>query len=293
MTTQRYVDGDRLYAEDFNFYLSMLDMVVSELPNKSDVGHRHEMSDIDGFESVISDIIKGKMDSDGSNYVGSLNLVSPSISSIWTIKKQDGTSVSEKTENTINVENGAVVDYRGTFRYPSPNANEKIPSRCEGSFGSELPQPNNESVELNMGGIDNNKVFSVSLYAPKSGLEVQNNKVVKAEGEETTSTSAKVSFYHLRYYGVSREASVDIKTLKSELSNSRAKTVTFDCSGGKYFYYAYPKTLGKAAWNVGGLAIGMTPTEITITNEYGLSVAYYVYRSENLQTGSSIKAIIS
>lgn len=31
MTTQRYVNGDRLYAEDFNFYLSMLELADTAL----------------------------------------------------------------------------------------------------------------------------------------------------------------------------------------------------------------------------------------------------------------------
>jgi len=50
--------------------------------------------------------------------------------------------------------------------------------------------------------------------------------------------------------------------LSSELNNSKGKTITFDCSGGKYFYYAYPKSLGTSSWNVGGLAFtGYTLTE--------------------------------
>lgn len=249
--------------------------------------------------SVIYDPILGKMRQsdkpeenkymlpDGSNYIPSLALVTPLITSTWVIKNQQGVQQSTSSNNAITVENGAKVDYSGASRCTSVGEGQVAPTVIAGDFG------NTTTGSATAKDIVANKVFKVTYAAPKGGLEVVGTKVVPATGNQTTSAQASVSFAHRRFYGVSIAPNTDITTLATELNNSRAKTVTFDCSGGKYFYYAYPKVLGKAAWNVGGLSIGMTPTEVTITNEYGLSVAYYVYRSDNLQTGSSIKAIIS
>ena len=228
------------------------------------------------------------MRKDGSNYVSSLALVTPIISSSWKIKKQDGTQVSTSTANSITIENGAKVDYSGTSSQPTPSESQTAPTAITGDFGTEASGSKTDTD------ITANKTFRVTFTAPKSGLEVSGTKVVRASGNQKTSASASVAFSHKRYWGTFAEEDVDITKLSKELNNSKAKTIDFNCSGGKYFYYAYPKVLGSTAWKVGGLAFtGYQLTEKTITNEYGLSVTYYVYRSKELQTGSSIKAEIS
>lgn len=233
------------------------------------------------------------MKKDGSNYEGGIALVSPVISSKWTIKNPSTNTSTTDTNNTINLENGAKVDYEGSFRWASASG-KKDPERCAGSFGTTLPANGQNSSKINKSDITTTTSYSVNLYANKGGLEVSGTKVIRATGEDTTSASAKVTFLHRRYWGTSASANVDIKTLSSELNNSKSKTIAFDCSGGKYFYYAYPKTLGNTSWNVGGLAFtGYTRTEEEITNEYGLKVTYYVYRSTNLLTGPNINAVIS
>lgn len=230
----------------------------------------------------------GFMRIDGSNYVASLALVTPVISSSWKIKKQDGTQVSTSTANSITVENGAKVDYAGTSSQPTPSASQTSPTAITGDFGTAASGSKTDTD------IATNKTFKVTYTAPMSGLVVSGSKVVKASGNQQTQASASVSFSHRRYWGTSAEEDVDITALSTELSNSKAKTIDFNCSGGKYFYYAYPKALGTTTWKVGGLAFtGYQRTEKTITNEYGLPVIYYVYRSTELQTGSAINAVIS
>ena len=225
---------------------------------------------------------------DGGNYVSSLALVTPIISSSWIIKKKDGTQVSTSTANSITVENGAKVDYSGTSSQPSPSESQTAPTAISGDFGTVASGSKAETD------ITANKTFRVTYTAPKSGLEVSGTKVVKASGNQQTSASASVAFSHRRYWGSSAETDADITTLTTELSNSKAKTIDFNCSGGKYFYYAYPKVLGTTTWKVGGLAFtGYQLTEKTITNEYGLPVTYYIYRSIEKQTGSAINAVIS
>lgn len=241
------------------------------------------------IDKTLTEQLSKKMNIDGSNYVASLSLVSPSISSLWTIKKQDNTQVTTSTSNNLNVENGAKVDYLGTSSQPTPSASQIAPQAISGDFGTSASGSKEET------NITANKTFRVIYTAPKSGLEVSGTKVVKASGDQQTSASASVAFLHKIYWGVSANSNLeDFSNLDFVLSNNRERTINFDCSGGKYFYYAYPKALGTATWKVGGLAFtGYQLTEKTITNEYGFSVTYYIYRSSNLQTGSSINAEIS
>ena len=268
--------------------------VATALEGKSDLGHTHTPADITGLETTLEEATTNKMNRDGSNYQGSLSLVSPVITSQWTVRKQDGTQVATKTDNAVSLENGAKADYSGTFQYPAADVAHKAPTRCDGSFGMTLPAPATPSATLTKTGLVSNTTLTVSLYAGKSGLEVSDGKVIKATGEDKTSATASVSFYHRRYWGVSADAGTEITSLTSELSNARAKAITFDCSGGRYFYYAYPKALGTATWKVGGFDVSDNVlTETTVTNEYGLAVTYYVYRSKNLLTDPSVNAVIS
>lgn len=239
-------------------------------------------------------INSGYMKKDASNYESDMPIVSPTISSRWVINNPSDGSHKIDYLNSVSVENGAIVTYSGHFVWTS-DVNKKDPTRCDGNYGSNLPLSGVASREKLESNIITNKTYTVNLYAPKSGLEVSGAKIVKASGYDTASASARISFYHRRYWGESADPSIEITDIaNSELSNSKAKTVTFNCSGGKYFYYAYPKALGDSSWNVGGLSFtGYIKSEVTIINEYGKSIEYYVYRSADIQTGSSIKAIIS
>lgn len=274
---------------DDKINISEVQGLDAQLSRKASVSHQHTTSDIEGLEHALDEAANSKMNIDGSNYVASLALVTPIISSSWIIKKQDGTQVSTSTDNNIKVENGAKVDYSGTSSKPAPSASQMDPTAISGDFGTETPGSKEET------NITANKTFKVTYTAPKSGLEVSGTKVVKASGNQKTSASASVAFSHKIYWCASAEPNLeDFSNIAFALSDNRGRTIDFDCSGGKYFYYAYPKALGAATWKVGGLAFtGYQLTEKTITNEYGLPVAYYIYRSSNLQTGSSINAVIS
>lgn len=282
--------ANRSVAEKFeslNLELNSWGGITGDLEDQKDL-HDKLVSLENSIENNIQEISNVKMNIDGSNYVASLALVTPVISSSWIIKKQDGTQSSTSTDNSITVENGAKVDYSGTSSQPTPSESQTAPTAITGDFGTEA---SGSKTETN---ITSNRTFRVTYTAPKSGLEVSGNKVVRASGSQQTAASASVVFSHKRYWGTSAEEDVDITKLSKELSNSKAKTIDFNCSGGKYFYYAYPKALGATSWKVGGLAFtGYQLNEKTITNDYGLSVTYYVYRSKELQTGSSIKAEIS
>lgn len=252
-----------------------------------------ELVSVDPSIEEVKQLINGCMKQDGSNYVGDLTLVTPTITATWTIKDKNNNLIKTDKSTSISVEKGAKVDFNGTFKYSAPSDIQKPPTRCDGSFGNTLPAAGSSSSEITSQGITTTKSFTVNLYANKSGLIVKNNKVLAATGEDSTSATASVTFKHMLYYGASSNASVDVKTLTPELVTSRSKTITFNCSGGKYFYIAYPTELGKATFNIGGLTVGIDPTSTSITNEYGEKIDYYIYRSADLQTGSAIKVIIS
>lgn len=294
--SQKVEDDHVVDLELQSFEDTYMRLLTGQQPLPHDV-FRIFLRQYSGVINNIREKIKNndsKMNRDGSNYTPSLALVVPAITSLWTICRQDGTTLRTSTDNAISVENGAKVNYSGSFSYPAADDAHKAPASCDGAFGTTLPDPATPSATLNRTDITTATTLTANLYAPKSGLEVSAGKVIQATGNDHTAATASVAFLHRRFYGTSANPDADITTLSSELSNSRAKTINFDCSGGKYFYYAYPKTLGTATWKVGGLAFsGYQRTEQTITNEYGLPVTYYIYRSTELQTGSAINSVIS
>lgn len=72
-------------------------------------------------------------------------------------------------------------------------------------------------------------------------------------------------------------------------TNSRL-TNTYDCTGGNYFFIAYPKRFGLYSdVKVNNFAYNdYTITELLIPNSNGYEESYYLYRSNNLLFGSGI-----
>lgn len=227
---------------------------------------------------------------DGSNYKGDLSLVNSSISNIqWNIKKQDDTLVLSSVTSSITVEYGAKVDYYGEWTYANKGENDKLPTSCSGSWGSELPQPE-EVVTLEETGITTTRTFSQTISAPKGGLIIKNNKVVVADQTELDELTVSniVTFKHLMYYGSSDKISLnslsDLQSLnRSEFIanlNDDKEVKNIVCSNN-YAYIAWPKSLGKKIWNVGGLNNQPIEETITITNQYDKDIEYIITRSEN------------
>lgn len=122
----------------------------------------------------------------------------------------------------------------------------------------------------------------------------------------TTTNSTSVNFAKRVYYGVTPLSIVnssDISGASSILQTSTDpdRDITYDCTGGRYFFYAYPKVWGLlnlSNTKVNGLSFSdfsdnsggsqTSPFELTMTNIYGYTEAYYIYKCYNLQNGSSI-----
>lgn len=143
----------------------------------------------------------------------------------------------------------------------------------------------------------NNQKFTFSFY-------YKDNHTVKptTSSVDTYSASVTVTFMHRRFWGVTSTETLSYEqllALSSELSTSRSQERDFNCSGGKYWWFAIPKELcsGIQFTDVGsGLPMTLPPeciSERTITNRFGVQVTYNVYRGEFKQTASSVKIRIS
>lgn len=227
---------------------------------------------------------------DGSNYKGDLSLVNSSISNIqWDIKKQDDTLVSSSVLSSITVEYGAKVDYYGEWKYDDKEENNKLPTSCSGSWGSELPEPE-VVVPFEENDITTSKTFSQTISAPKGGLIVKDNKVVVADQTELDKSTVSniITFKYLMYFGASDKTSLNSLSDLQSLSgnefianlNGNKEVKNIACSNN-YAYIAWPKSLGKKIWNVGGLDNQPIEETITITNQYGKDIEYIITRSEN------------
>lgn len=107
---------------------------------------------------------------------------------------------------------------------------------------------------------------------------------------QTYTKSTSVEFRLKKYYGVSvREMLTDEEVLAlPSLWAGRAQTSTvFDCTGGKFPYYILPTSMvaGIQFW-IGGLRNSDWIEEVReITNAYGYTESYTVFRLNSIQTG--------
>ena len=89
------------------------------------------------------------------------------------------------------------------------------------------------------------------------------------------------------YYGAAPNLS-NVTSLTSIKSSNKTRTITVDAGEGEYIIYAYPKRLGTVEFWVGQFEGGFdAPVEQQLTNSYGLTETYYVYKSENADLGET------
>lgn len=119
-------------------------------------------------------------------------------------------------------------------------------------------------------------------------------------GDGTTSDSASVSttFSPKRYWDAWPDDAPDnseIIGMQQELAGSRAKAITYNCTGGRFPIYAYPKSFGALSGvTVGGLAFSdYALDEMSLTNAQGYTQDYYVFSFNGIQTGAAINVVFS
>jgi hypothetical protein len=118
-------------------------------------------------------------------------------------------------------------------------------------------------------------------------------QLTASDGETTAHGSTSVIFQRKAYWGAAAQTTLDnaaILALSQAFATSRAKSVTYDCSGGRYPYYCYPASFGALSnVSVGGLAFSDYSQEIVaLTNASGHTEDYLVTRFNGIQFGSNI-----
>lgn len=116
-----------------------------------------------------------------------------------------------------------------------------------------------------------------------------------------TSGSKTISFYYRRYWGTTTTPTLSneqLQSLSNEKSGGRTQTRDFNCSGGKYWWFAIPTIYcnGIVFKDSSGFDMTLPPECIstrTITNSLGVSYQVNVYRTEFKQTDSSVKITVA
>lgn len=215
-------------------------------------------------------------------------LVSPTISGTFTVKTSGGSQSSTSTNNSLDVENGFVVDWTGTFSWKAASG-MKRPESVSGNWTT-LPASGVASAAYTATGLKADTTISATLAAAKTGLMVSGSSVVMAKGNDTKTATAKVRFLHRRYWGLTTEKTVTAAVVKAlsgtDLNNTKtAKLTGISATDAQYYVIAYPKAMGDLSKIVQNGATplldgGFVKSEVNVTNAAGVAIAYYVYRTD-------------
>lgn len=215
-------------------------------------------------------------------------LVTPTISGTFTVKTASGTQSSTSTNNSLDVENGFVVDWTGTFSWKAASGKKK-PESVSGNWTT-LPASGVASAVYTATGLKADTTISATLAAAKTGLMVSGSSVVLAKGNDTKTATAKVRFLHRRYWGLTTEKTVTAAVVKAlsgtDLNNTKtAKLTGISATDAQYYVIAYPKAMGDLSKIVQNGATplldgGFVKSEVNVTNAAGVAIAYYVYRTD-------------
>jgi hypothetical protein len=127
---------------------------------------------------------------------------------------------------------------------------------------------------------------TVSITKTEPGTQSYRFDVTDKLDRVVTSPIRTINWYYATYCGSSASTSLDaagVKALATKALKS-AKNGNYTCPAGNYKYIAYPKSWGTSTFKdyATGLGFDMqAPATVTITNDEGVSVEMYVYRSTN------------
>lgn len=290
---------------DINFELNPQGVNEHQLLTNRDLPDQHPISAITGLETIL----ESKLDED--------NLPIASQTSTGIVQIGNGLEINEEgllSSNIISVNNktGIITLNSDDILYQNQTITEifdellYVHPTVTLTGGGNFENGNilkNKVIKWTV----NKNIISQSLNQNIGSLDpsireynidtINSNKtytITVNDGKNTASSNTTFNFLNKRYWGVSENEHLDnsqILLLNNELSNSRTQTRTFDCSGGKYFYFAIPTSLCNGIqFKVGGLSFSAFEIEtIDLTNSYNYTIKYNVYRSSNIQTGSSIQ----
>ena len=149
----------------------------------------------------------------------------------------------------------------------------------------------------------NQGIGAISVGTTSHNLTLQNitaNRtytLTASDGKTVTTKDTTVRFLDSVYYGVSPLSTLStaqVLMLNSELAEDRKANRLFDCTGGRYFYVAFPTLFGTPMFRVGGLAFSaMLKTTIpAFVNASGETLSLDVYRVQDMQWGTAIELAV-
>ena len=144
--------------------------------------------------------------------------------------------------------------------------------------------------------------MKLQFLAPKSGLELVDNKLVEAAGNDVAEVEFTFNLKKAVLIGASSAESLTAAnilsaydTYQSFLVDSLSEvSAVVDTQNSQYLYIVYPKTLGAISRIVAGAdnvfnAESWQCSEIPATNPAGLTQVYYVYRNKVLGAFTNVK----
>ena len=118
------------------------------------------------------------------------------------------------------------------------------------------------------------------------------------DGKNSASSSASVVFRNKRWWGVNSKTSLSstdiISLANSEFATDYLQTKSFDATGGKYIYFAFPSSFtGTPVFTIGGFTAPFDElASVSHTNQSGFTSNYRVFKSTNLQNDSNITVVV-
>ena len=153
----------------------------------------------------------------------------------------------------------------------------------------------NGASESNINGIDVTGLDELIYPEP-----VSENKIFTLTAKKDNQTKTKqvsIQFLNNIYWGATSNpnpTNAEILASNKQLSNSKSKSVVYDCSGGKRYFIAYPKRLGSITLSVNGFPNNnFTQIQRAFTNEFGYIEDYFICYGNTIVFGSDIPAVWS
>lgn len=147
---------------------------------------------------------------------------------------------------------------------------------------------NKTPTTLTLDGV--NQTLTTNGGTEFSGQNITKDKTytLRATDERgsTTAKTTSITFLNRIYYGASGTFTPSV--FGGELASSKSKTFTVTAGEGAYIWYAVPTRFGTCSFKVGGFEGGfsLVSTE-SLSNFYGYSEQYYIYRSDNTNLGAT------
>ncbi len=153
----------------------------------------------------------------------------------------------------------------------------------------------NGASESNINGIDVTGIDELIYPEP-----VSENKIFTLTAKKDNQTKTKqvsIQFLNNIYWGATSNpnpTNAEILASNKQLSNSKSKSVVYDCSGGKRYFIAYPKRLGSVTLSVNGFPNNnFTQIQRAFANEFGYIEDYFICYGNTIVFGSDIPAVWS